>query len=95
MAKPIRRIMVELLPESRWMFEGGVHYRVRLQVDAGHTSYVEDKFISPDDFTSRFDWLIDQAKRTIHALIESDNQQERHHVQAQKAAEPTLVHEED
>lgn len=92
---PISRIVVELRPETRWMFEGGVQYRVRIQVDTGQEQYVQDQYLTTDDFTSRFDWMVDHAKRTIRSLIETDSKQEITHVQVKKASHAASVHEED
>lgn len=93
----IRRISVELIPEARYLFEGGIEYRVRIQVDTCDQQYARSEYLRTDDFTSRFDWLMEHAKRTIRALIESDTkQQEATHVEVKKAPDATaLIHEED
>jgi len=92
---PLRRILVELQPETRWLFEGGVQYRIRIQVDTSDKQYCQDQYLTTDDFTSRFDWMIDHAKRTIRSLIERDTQQETQHVQVEKSRDAAAVHEED
>lgn len=93
---PIRRVLVELRPETRWLFDGGTQYRIRIQVDAGATQYAQDQYLTTDDFTSRFDWMIDHAKRTIRSVIERDTQQEARHVQVKEdSSDATCVHEED
>lgn len=91
----VRRVSVELIPESRWMFEGGVQYHLRIQVDTSDRQYARNEFLRTDDFTSRFDWMMDHAKRTIRAAIERDSQQENKHDKVKKDPDAVAVHEED
>lgn len=69
MLPPIRRVYVEIQPCTRLLEHGGELHKVRIAIDTGGHSFVQELLLKPDDFESRFDHLFDMAKRTLHSAI--------------------------
>jgi hypothetical protein len=97
MMPPIGRIVVEIRPQTHLLYNNAVVYVARIEVDAGGTAYAQEQMLTADDFTSRFDWMIDFATSAIRAQIERDNRptQESPRAQAQEVHDAPSVHAED
>jgi hypothetical protein len=73
MSKPtsptVRYVRVEIRPAMLRHFEGPVVMKAQIDVQTEYDQYSLDEMIPNDDFTRRFDWYIDRAKREIAAHI--------------------------
>jgi hypothetical protein len=80
-------MLVEILPNVALDKEYTLH-RMRVQVDAGGHSFVQESTMRPDDFESRFDMIFDMAKRTLRTAVEREakhpQQTETSHGEAQE-----------
>ncbi len=72
MSKPIshvRYVRVEVRPAIWRRFDGPTVMEAHIEVETELDQYSLDELIPIDDFTRRFDWYIDRAKREIAAQI--------------------------
>lgn len=72
MSKPtshVRYVRVEIRPAMLRRFDGPTVMQARIEVETELDRYSLDELIPNDDFTRRFDWYIDRAKREIAAQI--------------------------
>lgn len=65
----IRYVRVEVRPALLRRFDGPTFLQARIDVETECDKYSLDEIIPEDDFSRRFDWYIDRAKREIAATI--------------------------
>lgn len=68
--KPIvRYVTVTVRPSYLRRFDGPTYMSAEIAVQTQYDKYTLDEHIPEDDFTRRFDWLNDRAKREIESQI--------------------------
>lgn len=71
MSKPTRvhYVRVEIRPTLLQRLDGPTIMQAEIQVETEFDQYALNELIPNDDFTRRFDWYIERAKREIAAQI--------------------------
>lgn len=71
MSKPTRvhYARVEIRPALLQRLDGPTIMQAEIQVETEFDQYALNELIPNDDFTRRFDWYIERAKREIAAQI--------------------------
>lgn len=65
----VRYVRVEVRPALMRRFDRPTFLEARIDVETEFDKYSLDEVIPEDDFTRRFDWYVDRAKREIAAQI--------------------------
>ncbi len=88
----LRRVSITVSPMS-WE-QGGDLHKMRIEVDTADRAYVTENVLRPDDFTSRFDLIIDNALRALKYELQLDRPPriplELLHGQAEEAGSATF-----
>lgn len=95
--KLISALTVSVRPEVEYRPSGLALHKVRVSVDMlGGESFEIVKIIPNDDFVRRFDWMMEDAKKTILSAIEKQHTERKLEItdEAQEI-NARRIHEED
>jgi hypothetical protein len=72
MLAPVRRVSVEIEPQTWEIEHDAVIYKVRASVDSGGFRATQEMILKNDDFESRFDSLFEMLKHSLVAAVERE-----------------------
>lgn len=65
----LRHIRVEISQQLHHQYGGIVAHEAHMEVETDRDKYSLRELVPEDDFTRRFDWFVDRAKREIADLV--------------------------